>query len=109
VGATKTYSDRSNARKAAKRLIAAGHAPASEFEIDVAVDGRWTIIWKTRQARPAGSGRRKSQTADGQAKATGTRQSIAEQGITANTHKRLVASAGLVEARSGHHWSQGSR
>jgi hypothetical protein len=113
--ASKTYSDRSNARKAAKRLIAAGKAPASEFDIDAGVDERFAIVWKIAEAAKPARGKRQTEpksergwdtppaapkppTADGQAKAKATPRAIAqaaaEQGtlpqppdFTANTHK----------------------
>jgi hypothetical protein len=40
----KTYSDRSNARKGARRLVETGNAPASSFDIERVVAGRFEII-----------------------------------------------------------------
>jgi hypothetical protein len=53
--ATQTYSDRSNARKAALRLMTAGKAPATSFDIDKEDDGRFEVIWNIIEtpAQPA--------------------------------------------------------
>jgi hypothetical protein len=42
---TLNFSNQSNARRAAKRMIASGKAPASEFEIKPEADGLFTIHW----------------------------------------------------------------
>jgi hypothetical protein len=42
---TLNFSNHSNARRAAKRMIATGKAPASEFEIKPDGDGLFTIHW----------------------------------------------------------------
>jgi hypothetical protein len=41
---TQTYNDRSNARKAALRLIETGKAPATSFDIDKTDGGRFEVI-----------------------------------------------------------------
>jgi hypothetical protein len=41
------FSNHSNARRSAKRLIASGNAPAEEFEIKPDADGLFTIHWLT--------------------------------------------------------------
>lgn len=47
--ATITLSDRSNARRAARRMLEKGDAPATEFEIEPGTDGRFVIVWRTDQ------------------------------------------------------------
>jgi hypothetical protein len=44
---TANFSNQSNARRAAKRMIAGGKSPASEFEIKADADGLFTIHWLT--------------------------------------------------------------
>ena len=44
---TLDFTNQSNARRAAKRMIASGKAPASEFEIQPDGDGLFTIHWLT--------------------------------------------------------------
>jgi len=44
---TLNFSNHSSARRAAKRMIAGGKAPASEFEIKPDADGLFTIHWLT--------------------------------------------------------------
>jgi hypothetical protein len=41
-----TYTNQSNARRAPRRLIETGEAPAGEFEIHAAADGRFEIVWR---------------------------------------------------------------
>src|SRR5271155_416305 len=48
--ANTTFTERSNAIRAAKRVIAAGRAPASEFDIRPSADGRYEIVWLTAQS-----------------------------------------------------------
>jgi hypothetical protein len=45
--ATLSFTNQSNARRAAKRMIDNGKAPASEFEIKADADGLFTIHWLT--------------------------------------------------------------
>jgi hypothetical protein len=47
-----TYTRRDNAIVAAKKLIASGNAPASEFEIDRGADGRFAIRWLVAPKAP---------------------------------------------------------
>ena len=42
-----TFTDRSNAKRAAKRLLDAGRAPAVDFDIQPTEDGRFAIHWRT--------------------------------------------------------------
>jgi hypothetical protein len=42
-----SFTDRSNATRAAKRLVAQGTAPAPEFTIRTRDDGRFEIVWLT--------------------------------------------------------------
>jgi hypothetical protein len=87
---TQTYSNRSNARKAALRQIETGKAPATSFDIDKTDGARFEVMWnivetpaqpaeapagtpaETAQpedsAEPKAKRSRKQQTADGQAK-----------------------------------------
>jgi hypothetical protein len=44
---TVNYTNESNARRAAKRMIAGGNAPASDFEIKPDAAGLFTIHWLT--------------------------------------------------------------
>jgi len=107
---THTYGDWSNARKAARRQIEAGKAPATSFDIDKKDDGRFEVIRNVVEIpaqpteapaeapadQPAEAAQlepparqalafRKEQTADGQAKAAAGKraaaQAVAEQGI----------------------------
>jgi hypothetical protein len=45
---TNSFSDRSNARRAARRMIDSGEAPATEFDI-TQVGDRHEIVWKTSE------------------------------------------------------------
>jgi hypothetical protein len=45
--AATTFTDRSNAKRAAKRLVDAGRAPAVDFDIQPTEDGRFAIHWRT--------------------------------------------------------------
>jgi pyruvate/2-oxoglutarate dehydrogenase complex dihydrolipoamide acyltransferase (E2) component len=48
--AATTFTDRSNAKRAAKRLLDAGRAPAVDFDIQPTEDGRFAIHWDTTAA-----------------------------------------------------------
>lgn len=45
--AATTFTDRSNAKRAAKRLLNAGQAPAVDFDIETTEDGKFAIHWRT--------------------------------------------------------------
>src|ERR1700750_440915 len=45
-----TYTLPENARRGAKRMIAAGAAPGVEFDLHTAEDGRISIVWKVPAA-----------------------------------------------------------
>src|SRR6201989_950304 len=45
-----TYTLPENARREAKRMIAAGTAPGVEFDLHAAEDGRISIVWKVPAA-----------------------------------------------------------
>lgn len=48
--AVTTYTGRSNAKRAANRLLEAGQAPAVDFDIQPTEDGRFAIHWRTTTA-----------------------------------------------------------
>jgi hypothetical protein len=47
MASNQSFTDRSNARRAAKRMLEAGTAPAAEFDIREDNDGRFEIVWQT--------------------------------------------------------------
>jgi hypothetical protein len=51
-----TFSTRSNARRAAEKMITAGIAPAVDYGIKPRDDGRFEIVWKTGNGTPATTG-----------------------------------------------------
>jgi len=51
-----TFSTRSNARRAAEKMITAGTAPAVDYGIKPRDDGRFEIVWKTGNGTPATTG-----------------------------------------------------
>jgi hypothetical protein len=50
--ANSTFSSRSNAKRAAEKMIADGKAPAVDYAIRPRDDGRFEIIWKATRAAP---------------------------------------------------------
>jgi hypothetical protein len=68
-----TFTDRSNARRAAKRLLAAGQAPAADFDILPSDDerfapprfiGRFVIHWRTPEAAETAAADQPAMTPD---------------------------------------------
>jgi hypothetical protein len=51
-----TFSTRSNARRAAEKMITAGIAPAVDYGIKPRDDGRFEIVWKTGNGTPVTTG-----------------------------------------------------
>jgi hypothetical protein len=49
---TATFSNRSNAKRAAEKMIANGTAPAVDYRFKTREDGRFEIVWKTAAAAP---------------------------------------------------------
>jgi hypothetical protein len=47
---TATFSNRSNARRAAEKIIANGTAPAVDYGFKTREDGRFEIVWQTAAA-----------------------------------------------------------
>ena len=50
---TPSFSNRSNAKRAAEAKLANGTAPAAEYELRTRDDGRAEIVWKTSPVVPA--------------------------------------------------------
>src|ERR1700758_1999926 len=50
---TPSFSNRSNAKRAAEAKLANGTAPAAEYELRTRDDGRAEIVWKTTPVVPA--------------------------------------------------------
>jgi len=48
--ACSTFSTRSNAKRAAEKMLSAGTAPAVDYRIKPRDDGRFEIKWKTNPA-----------------------------------------------------------
>jgi hypothetical protein len=48
---TASFSSRSNAKRAAEKLIANGTAPAVDYGFKTREDGRFEIVWKTAEAK----------------------------------------------------------
>jgi hypothetical protein len=95
---TCSFTDRSNARRAAKRLIAAGEAPASEFEIQPGTDGRFEICWKAASTETVEAEIAVATTAaDQPAAPTASDADIA----AATAHPDLAAVTAAIEAEKG--------
>ena len=106
--ANSTFSSRSNAKRAAEKLVAAGTAPAVDYGIKERQDGRFEIKWKTTPV-PTGVSEPPASTRSEPGRAGIDRQAVAVAGVANDDAIETGNHPGRGGRRPGTRSGRGSR